>query len=104
MKLSTVFALSLFGLSACSVEQGGRVTTTVMREDMNELEREPVPGTVNDVWVEGMVDTIRVPGQLDPHGVYYRKPHNALVEIRPGRYQLVEYPDDRTEVQELKEK
>lgn len=68
----------------------------VVRESMNELERDRVPGTVDDVWAEPMYDTVRVQGQLDPHNMYYRKAHNELVEIRPGRYQMVEYPNDRT--------
>ena len=98
MKYAVILSLAcLIGTSACTRSTAGRAVTTVMREPMNELERDPVPGTVNDVWVEPMIDTVRVPGQIDPKGVYYRKGHTAVVEIRPGRIQLGEYPNDRTE-------
>ena len=69
--------------------------TSVIREPINELERDPVPGTVNDVWVEPMYNSVRIPGQLDPRGNYYRAGHTGIAEIRPGRFQLGEYPDDR---------
>ena len=39
--------------SACSwVVQKGETKTVVVRQSINELELEPVPGTVNDTWVE----------------------------------------------------
>ena len=75
--------------------QYGTTKTVVVREVVNELEKEPVPGTVDDVWVQPMYDTIRVPSQLDPKGVYYRPSHKTVVEIRPGKFQAVEYPDFR---------
>ena len=90
-------SLTLLFLGACStVDSGGR-RTLLVREVGNELELDPVPGTVTDVWVEPMHDTIRVPGAIDPKRVYYRKIHTEVVEIRPGRFQQVEYPDDRKE-------
>lgn len=99
---SFVLVMAL-GLSGCSIfgrstpegpVSGGNVSTVVIRQPINELERERVPGTVDDLWVETMVDTVRVPAQIDPHGVYYRPSHNTLAEIRPGRYQKVQYPDE----------
>lgn len=85
----------LASLSACSatpqVEVYGTTSTVVLRETVNELEKEPVPGTVNEVWVEPMYDTIEVPGQL--HNYSYRLPHRAVVEIPHGKVQKVEYPD-----------
>lgn len=83
-----------FNRPAPTYTSGGNVSTVIVRQPINELEREPVPGTVNDVWAETMIDTVRVPGQLDPTGTYYRPSHNTLVEIRPGRYQKVQYPDE----------
>lgn len=85
----------LLAATGCTrtMKQGDTVTV-VVREPVNELEREPVPGTVNDVWVEPMVDNIWQPGQLNPSGTYYRQGNHTLVEIRPGRYQKVEYPAD----------
>lgn len=58
------------------------------------IDENPVPGTVNGAWVEPMYDTVRVPGQLDPKGTYYRMPHNTVVEIRRGKFQRVEFPKD----------
>ena len=66
----------------------------VIQQPINELEREVVPGTVDDVWVEPMIDSVRMPAQLDPKGTYYRPSHNTLAEIRPGRFQKVQYPDE----------
>ena len=63
---------------------------------INELERVPVPGTVSDVWVEPMIETIRVPAKIAPDGVSYRDGHNEVVQIRPGRFQQVEYPEDES--------
>lgn len=96
--LGTVFVLSLGG--CFSSQAGGRPTTMVVREAVSELDRDPVPGTVNDVWVEPMADTIRVPGKLDPKGVYLIKPHTTVVEIRHERFQQVQYPEDRPGVGE----
>jgi len=97
MKRAILFGLALMTFTGCTSTVGSRSTTVMVREDMNDLERNPVPGTVNDVWAEPMVDTVRIPGAIDPRGTYYRKAHTSVVEIRPGRYQMVEYPDDRTE-------
>jgi hypothetical protein len=92
---TVIIGISLLTLTACSgVSSRGTTLTTIQRAPINELQRDPVPGTVNDVWVEPMYDTIRVPGRLDPKNVYYRKAHNELVEIRPGRFQLQQYPDE----------
>jgi hypothetical protein len=86
--------LALLGLLGCSSSASqGEVKTIVVRDAVNELEKEPVPGTQSDVWVEPMYDSIRVPGAIDPKGIYYRRGHNELVEIRPGKFQKVEYPD-----------
>ena len=74
--------------------RSGNVSTVVIRQPINELEREVVPGTVNDLWVEPMIDQVRVPGQIDAKGVYYRPSHNTLAEIRHGRFQKVQYPDE----------
>lgn len=73
------------------IETSGSTSTVVLRETVNELEKDQVPGTVNEVWVEPMYDTIEMPGQI--YGNTYRIPHKAVVEIRPGKMQKVEYPD-----------
>ena len=59
-----------------------------------EVQENKVPGTVTEPWVEPMYDTVRVPGQLDPTGTYYRKGHQTVVEIRPGRLQEVQFPNE----------
>ena len=71
----------------------GETKTVIVRQEISELEKEEVPGTQHDVWVEPMPEYVRVPSQIDPHGVYYRKGHNTLVEGRPGKYQHVQFPD-----------
>ena len=83
-----------FSRSSSPMVSTGDVSTVVIHQPINELEREPVPGTVNDVWAEPMIDTVQVPAQLDPHGIYYRPTHKTLAEIRPGRYQKVQFPDE----------
>lgn len=93
--MNRVFIIGLiFFCAACSASSsGGEVKTVVVQQSVNELELEKVPGTQNDIYVEPMYDSPRVPGQLDPKGVYYRAPHRTLVEIRRGKYQQVQYPD-----------
>lgn len=71
--------------------------TVVVREEISELEKEKVPGTQNDVWVEPMPGYVRVPAQLDPRGIYYRPSHNTLIETRPGKVQEVQYPNEHGE-------
>ena len=44
------------------------------------------PGVVEYVWEEPMVDVVRVPPGLDPEGHYYRPGHQAVVEIRQGKW------------------
>ena len=47
------------------------------------------PGVVNYIWEEPMVDVVEVPPGLDPDGVYYRPAHQAVVEIRQGRWKYL---------------
>ena len=49
--------------------------------------KEEVPGVVQEVWEEPMVDVVDVPPGLDPEGTYYRPGHQEVVEIRQGRWQ-----------------
>jgi hypothetical protein len=97
MKIGNLLFLSVLSviLAGCSSQlrsSNGVVSTVVLKQDINELEREAVPGTVNEIWAEPMYDTVEIPGQLDPSGMYYRKPHRTVVEIRQEKYQKVEYP------------
>lgn len=61
--------------------------------ELVEIVENPVPGTVTQPWVEPMYDTVKVPGQLDRTGTYYRLPHETVVEIRSDRYQFQQYPN-----------
>lgn len=47
---------------------------------------EPPSGVVEYIWEEPMVDVVEVPPGLDPEGHYYRPAHQAIVEIRQGRW------------------
>lgn len=92
-----VLIVMLAGLVSCSTADKEPIEElVVVRQTTAELEREPVPGTETGVWVEPIYNTVRVPAQLDPSGMYYRPSHNAVVEIRPGRHQLVEFPEEES--------
>ena len=82
-------------LSACGLLWGSTrgEKTVVVKQYVNDLEREPVPGTVHGPWAETMNQDVNVPGAIDPRGVYYRMPHRAIVEIRQEKYQRAQYPD-----------
>lgn len=67
--------------------------TVVVQKYVNDLEREPVPGTVHGPWAETMYQDTFIPGQIDQKGVYYRLPHRTIVEIRQEKYQRAQYPD-----------
>lgn len=93
MKKGLAIALVFLTTGGCTTTLQGSSKTVVVREAVNELEKETVPGTQHDVWVEPMYDYVRVPGAVDPHNVYYRPSHFEFVEIRPGKYQKQQYPD-----------
>ncbi len=54
-----------------------------------------VPGVVEYVWEEPMVDVVDVPPGLDPEGHYYRPGHEEVVEIRQGRWQYYKRQKDQ---------
>jgi len=66
----------------------------IIKKEHLVAQENSVPGTVDEAWVEPMYDTVKVPGQLDPTGTYYRLPHKTIYEIRPGRFQEVQYPGE----------
>ncbi len=90
-----VLALFLaYSLSSCApIEQPAPIK--IIKQERIIAQENPVPGTVEEEYVEKMLDTVEVPGQLDPTGTYYRKPHKTIYEIRPGRYQQLEYPNSK---------
>jgi hypothetical protein len=91
----TQITLILTLFSACSSlwTSVPREKTVVVQKYINDLEREPVPGTVHGPWAEAMYQDVSVPGQIDAKGVYYRLPHRTIVEIRQEKYQRAQYPD-----------
>lgn len=89
-----VVSFFLVGMIGCSASSaGGETKTVVVRQTINELQKEPVPGTVNQVYIEPMYHCGRVPAQLDPRGIYYRPSHKTCSIIRPGKFQKVQFPD-----------
>lgn len=82
-KISAVCLLAAVGvLSGCA-------TRTVTRTEVQEVlvpNTKDVPGVVEYVWEEPMVDVIDVPPGLDPEGHYYRPGHQEVQEIRQGRW------------------
>ncbi len=55
------------------------------------------PGVVEYVWEEPMIDVVDVPPGLDPEGTYYRPGHQAIYEVRQGRWKYYRKPQDRVE-------
>lgn len=47
-------------------------------------------GVVPYVWEEPMIDVVDVPPGLDPEGHYYRRAHQAVVEVRQGQWQPID--------------
>lgn len=99
-KALALLAASTFAAS-CSTnkEPPPPPSTPVVAEVISHVDENAVPGTVTQPWEEEMHNQVKVPGQLDPTGTYYRPPHQTIVEIRPGRFQPVQYPntDDKAQ-------
>jgi len=72
-------------LTACAPTQSATRAETVPMMS-NNFERH-VPGTVEYIWEEPMINVVDVPPGLDPEGHYYRPAHQSIVEIRQGRWQ-----------------
>ncbi len=81
-------AVTVSGCSAGSKKQEAP-------QQVVQVQDNPIPGTVTEDWEEPMYDQVKIPGQLDPTGIYYRNPHNTVVEIRSERYQEVQFPNDQ---------
>ena len=85
IKLSAVFLTIGFLCSCAPIEQPEPIK--IIRTERIVADENPLPGTVSEEFVEEMRDNVKVPGQIDPTGTYYRLPHQTIYEIRPGRYQ-----------------
>lgn len=81
-----VRTLGALGLAACVAACGPRASVTVQKAEPVVVVQSKVPGVVQGVWEEPMVDVIDVPPGLDPEGHYYRPGHQEIVEIRQGRW------------------
>lgn len=95
MKKILIICLLVQGLSGCGLLWGRPKAekTIVVQQYANDLELEPVPGSIHGPWAETMQQDLNVPGAIDSKGVYYRMPHKAIVEIRQEKYQRAKYPD-----------
>ena len=83
-----IAALLTVCCSACSTtNQEGAMTREIIVSRI-----EYPPGTVDYIWEEPMVNVIDVPPGLDPEGIYYRPAHQAVVEIRQGRWRYFKEP------------
>jgi hypothetical protein len=67
--------------------------TEVAKAQLVEYRVQDVPGAVEYIWEEPMVDVVDVPPGLDPEGHYYRPGHQEVVEIRQGRWQYYKRPE-----------
>ena len=79
-------ALAVF--SGCSSSSSH---TKLVRQAPPENVR-TIPGVVEYIWEEPMVDVVEVPPGLDPEGHYYRPGHQEVVEIRQGRWEYYRRP------------
>jgi hypothetical protein len=84
-----IFLVITLGITACS---STTAPTDVAKPTVVEYQVRDVPGAVEYVWEEPMVDVVDVPPGLDPEGHYYRPGHQEVVEIRQGRWQYYKRP------------
>jgi hypothetical protein len=94
MKVVQVFRLLSLGVlvlggAACS---STTPPAEVSKPTVVEYQVRDVPGAVEYVWEEPMVDVVDVPPGLDPEGHYYRPGHQEVVEVRQGRWQYYKRP------------
>jgi len=87
-KVIAVLAVVATGLTGCS----SSMKTEVRSPQVIEYQVRNVPGSVEYIWEEPMVDVVSVPPGLDPEGHYYRPAHQEVTEIRQGRWQYYRKP------------
>lgn len=82
--------LALLAVATCfTLSASGCSTRTVTRTEVDQVvvaNSSDIPGVVEYVWEEPMVDVVDVPPGLDPEGHYYRPAHSEVVEVRQGRW------------------
>lgn len=86
--LCKVLVVVIAGLSGGCTSSNSEV----VRPTLVEYRVQDVPGAVEYIWEEPMVDVVDVPPGLDPEGHYYRPGHQEVVEIRQGRWQYYKRP------------
>lgn len=86
--LGSVLVLAASGCGCC----GGSKRVEVAKPSLVEYRVADVPGAVEYIWEEPMVDVVDVPPGLDPEGHYYRPGHQEVVEIRQGKWQYYKRP------------
>ena len=84
---SKYFVILMVGVASLQLSGCTKtITQTEVREVIVEVPVTDVPGAVQAVWEEPMVDSVDVPPGLDPEGHYYRPAHREIQEIRQGRW------------------
>jgi uncharacterized lipoprotein YmbA len=83
----SVAVVVLAAVTGCSSSK-----TQVVKVEPDLAQARNIPGVVEYIWEEPMVDVIDVPPGLDPEGIYWRPGHQQVVEIRQGRWQYYRRP------------
>lgn len=86
--------LVLAGVAGCSSKAAPPEITTPPTPVVQVIQP---PGVVEYVWEEPMVDVVDEPPGLDPEGHYYRQGHQAIYEVRQGRWRYYRKSQDRVE-------
>lgn len=87
-KIAVASLILMVAVSGCS----SSMKTEVRSPTIVEYQVRNVPGAVEYIWEEPMVDVVSVPPGLDPEGHYYRPAHQEVTEIRQGRWQYYRRP------------
>ena len=88
VKLSLMPLLAAFifsGAIGCA-QRAVIANESTVKEVVVQQDNRDIPGVVEYVWEEPMVDVVDVPPGLDPEEHYYRPAHQEVVEIRQGRW------------------
>ena len=90
MKTRKWYGMIILSAAVLLVSCGGKKTPepqVLVKEVAVETDyTRQVPGVVEYVWEEPMVDVVDIPPGLDPEGHYYRPAHQSIVEIKQGRW------------------
>ncbi|MFN4895354.1 MAG: hypothetical protein ACK5GN_05720 [Pseudomonadota bacterium] len=87
-----IAAVAFLAIGATGCGCCGATKSEVVKPTLVEYRVQDVPGAVEYIWEEPMVDVVDVPPGLDPEGHYYRPGHQEVVEIRQGKWQYYKRP------------